>query len=133
MRKFIIAAAAGAFLAGCASSEVVRTSANTILIDAGAAPACGPGGASRVAAKTAAIETIKNGFERYVISGAAAQNNVTVIATRSSTIVSGSHDRQLAVVMFRRGDPGFDNALDARQELGPNWQEIVKNGVWNCL
>ncbi|MFL4994122.1 MAG: hypothetical protein ACJ8DB_02820 [Microvirga sp.] len=49
------------------------------------------------------------------------------------TIVSGSHDRSLGVVMFRNGEPGAENALDARQALGAEWQEIVKSGVHTCL
>jgi hypothetical protein len=129
------------------------------MIDAGAAPACGPGGAARVAAKSAAIETIKAGFDRYIITGGQAQNNVvatqmpgrvhtagtatygggfgTYNATSTyvpgPTIVSGSHDRQLGVVMFRDGDPGSENAIDARQELGPAWHELVKSGIRTCL
>ncbi len=146
-------------LAACAGSEVTRTSANTMLIDAGAAPACGRQGAARVASKSAAVETIRAGYDRYIITGAAAQNNVsatqmpgTVYSSGSvtygrgfgtyqgsstyvpgPTIYSGSHDRALTVVMFNEGDQGYENALDARQMLGPDWQDIVKNGVHTCL
>jgi hypothetical protein len=31
-------------LVGCAGGEAIRTSANTMIVQAGAAPACGPGG-----------------------------------------------------------------------------------------
>ena len=138
-------------LTACAGAQATRTSANTMLIDGGAAPACGAGGAARVAAKSAAIETIRAGFDRYIIAGGQAQNNVSVSqmpgtfqtvgsatygggfgtyrATTSyvpgPTIVSGSHDRSLSVVMFRPGDPGFENALDAREALGPEWAKLV--------
>lgn len=142
-------------LAGCASADATRTSQNTIMIDAGAAPACGSGGAARVAAKSAAIETIKAGYDRYIIGSAAAQNNVSVSQGPGSyqtsgyfagntyqatsvyqpgpTIVAGSHDRQLSVVMFKNGEPGSERALDARQQLGPDWQEVVKNRILTCL
>jgi phospholipase C len=33
----------------------------------------------------------------------------------------------------RNGEPGAENALDARQALGAEWQEIVKSGVHTCL
>ena len=146
-------------LAGCAAAQATRTSQNTLQIDAGAAPACGARGAARVAAKAAAIETIKAGYERYIIGGGYAQNNVrvsqlpgefnttgqlsygggsgsysgTTTYTPGPTIVTGSHDRNLNVIMFNKGDPGYEQGLDARQALGPEWQEIVKNGVRTCL
>ncbi|MGO4676066.1 hypothetical protein AB4Z40_24480 [Bosea sp. 2YAB26] len=126
-----------------------------MMIDAGAAPACGPQGAAKVAAKSAAIETIRAGYDRYIIGGAASQNNVSVSQMPGSfqtsgsfsgntyqarstyvpgpTIVSGTHDRQLAVMMFKNGEPGYQNALDAREALGPEWPEIVKNGIRTCL
>jgi len=65
-------------LTACAGAQATRTSANTMMIDAGAAPACGPGGAAKVAAKSAAIETIRAGYDRYIITGGQAQNNVSV-------------------------------------------------------
>ena len=49
------------------------------------------------------------------------------------TIVAGSHDRSLGVVMFRTGEPGAENAIDARQALGAEWQDLVKSGVHTCL
>jgi hypothetical protein len=58
---------------------------------------------------------------------------VTTTYVPGPTIVSGSHDRSLGVVMFRNGEPGAENALDARQALGAEWQEIVKLGVHTCL
>lgn len=146
-------------ISACAGAQATRTSKNTLMIDAGAAPACGGSGAARVAAASAAIETIRAGYERYIIAGQAASSNVnvsqlpgrynsygtatygggygtfqsTTTYTPGPTIVSGSHDRSLSVVMFKPGDPGFDNAIDARESLGPNWQQLVKSGVHTCL
>jgi hypothetical protein len=48
-------------------------------------------------------------------------------------MVYGSHDQGLAVAMFRDGDPGAEQALSARDALGPEWQDKVKNGVRTCL
>ena len=130
-----------------------------MLIDAGAAPACGSAGAAKVAAKSAAVETIRAGYDRYIIVGAQSQNNVSVSQmpgqfhtfgtasyghgfgsynstttyTPGPTIVAGSHDRSLGVVMFRNGESGSENAIDARQALGPEWADIVKSGVHTCL
>ncbi|MDJ1157563.1 hypothetical protein QNA08_04830 [Chelatococcus sp. SYSU_G07232] len=155
MLKHMAVAAVALALAACAAAQATRTSANTMIIDAEADPECGATGASRVAARAAAIETIRAGFDRYIITGGAAQNNVgvatvggtaTTYGTRlgggtysatttytPNTIIYGTHDRMLKVVMFRKGDPGYEQALDARQALGPEWQELVKSGIRTCL
>jgi len=160
LHRFLVSAMAAAALAGCAGAHATRTSANTAIIDAGAAPACGAQGAARVASKAAAVETIRAGYDRYIITGASSQDNTRVVQgpgtystsgtvtnygggygsfqgtttyTPGPTIVSGHHDRSLGVVMFRKGDPGFERAIDARQELGPEWEDVVKHGVHTCL
>ena len=60
----------GALLSGCASASVMDLDANTVQVSAGAAPACGAAGAQQFAIKTAAYETLKRGYDRYVIMGA---------------------------------------------------------------
>ena len=69
----------GAMLSGCASSSVMDLDRNTIEISTSAAPACGSQGAQQVAVKTAAIETLRRGFDSYIILGAQADNNVGVV------------------------------------------------------
>jgi hypothetical protein len=142
-------------LVSCASGTAIKTSVNTAIVQTGAAPICGGGGALKIAQELAAIETIKAGFDRYIITGGQAQNNVSVSRAPGTfhttitggggmyqgfttyqpgpTIVSGSHDQELAIVMFREGDPGAQQAISARATLGPDWQEKVKNGVHTCL
>lgn len=158
MRRTLAVALAAVALAGCAGGNAMRTSANTVMVQASAAPVCGPEGAARVAAQTAAIETIRSGYTRYVINGGDAQNNVRAYALPGQTyhqgnvrvagahgfysgtstyvpgpvIVAGRHNQNLYVTMFRPGDPGYENALDARSTLGPEWQERVRNGVRTC-
>ena len=66
-------------LTSCASSSVMQLDSNTIQVSTSAAPACGSQGAQQVAIKRAAIETLQRGFDRYVILGAQAQNNVGVV------------------------------------------------------
>jgi hypothetical protein len=157
--KRLICLTVGILLTGCASTEVTRTSASTILVDVSAAPACGGTGASRVAQKTVAVETIRAGYDRFIIMGGAAANNVQVTQmpgqynttgtlntygnygtynsttryTPGPTVVSGSHDKSLSVKMFRDGERGAEEAVDARLLLGPEWHEIVTKGVKTCL
>ena len=142
-------------LGACASSTTIRTSADTAIVQTSAAPACGGVGAAKVAQKQAAIETLKAGYDRYIIGGANASSNIHVtqmpgqyqtygtataygnMATYQGTtsyvpgptIVSGSHDQGLAIKMLKDSDPGASQAISARETLGPKWPELLKAGA----
>lgn len=145
-----------AFLPGCAGTNAIRTSQDTVIVQASAAPACGSIGAARVAQRQAAIETLKAGFDRYIIMGASSSSNIMATQmpgtyhttgtygrgwvsaqttyTPGPVIYSGSHDQSFVVKMFREGDPGASQAISARETLGPKWQEELKRGsVTTCL
>lgn len=143
-------------LGACTSSNTVRTSINTAIVQTSAAPVCGGAGAARVAQQQAAIETIKAGFDRYIIVDAANANNVQVVqgpGTFHTTgtvhggyysgtttyqpgmpMIYGRHEQAFGVRMFRNGEPGSAQAIPARDVLGPKWQEKVKAGAVNsCM
>lgn len=152
------AVAASLALAGCTNSSAVRTSQNTAIIQTSAEPMCGSTGAARVAAKQAAIETIKAGYDRYIITGAASDSsvgvtqlpgqyhtygtanvyenygtfNATSVYQPGPTIVTGSYDQSFAIRMFKDGEAGASQAISAREALGPEWEKIVKDGVRMC-
>ncbi|WP_145975076.1 hypothetical protein [Cereibacter sphaeroides] len=148
-----------ALLAGCASTSVTPVSQNQIIINASAAPACGRSGASRVASKMAAVETLRRGFQRYIVVGTNSDSNVSVVSTGPTyantygtyntfgsstygssrttygggmTMMVGTHDASLGVIMFNPGDPGFSQAIDAKAELGSDWEKLVKAGIKTC-
>lgn len=57
----------------------------------------------------------------------------TTTFTGGQPIVGGSHDQSLMVQMYKPGDAGFDQGVDAKQTLGPDWQEkIAKRSVGTC-
>ena len=107
-----------------------------------------------MAQQQAAIETIKAGYDRYIIVDAASANNVGIVRTPGSyqtvgtvgggfintsttyrpgpTFVAGSHNQAFAIRMFRDGEAGAAQALSARETLGENWQALVKSGVNTC-
>lgn len=118
----IAALAIAALLTGCASGSVIRASTDTIIVQASAAPACGLQGAGQYATKVAALETIRAGYDKYIISVGTAQQNYW----------SGTNDQNLTAKMFKYGSPGANQAIDARQTLGPDWQTKVKNGINTC-
>lgn len=139
-----------AVLTACTSSDTIRTSANTAIVRTSAAPVCGGSGAARVAQQRAAIETVKAGYDRYVIMDGASTNNVRVARGpgtyhHSGTvsggfysgtttyqpgmpIVYGRHEQAFSIRMFREDEPGAQYAIPAREVLGENWAERVKAG-----
>lgn len=68
-------------LSACVRTSTMPLAADTVQITARAAPACGAEGAEKVAIKQAAIETLKAGYDRFIVIGGAAQNNVAVVGT----------------------------------------------------
>jgi len=67
---------AAIYLGSCARASVMPLAADTIQITASAAPVCGASGAQAVAVHRAAVETIRHGFDRFIVLGAQAENNV---------------------------------------------------------
>lgn len=152
--RVLAAMALALVLGACARGQAVRTSANTMIVQTSAAAVCGGQGALAASQRLAAIETIRAGYDRYIITGGEAQNNVRVTQMPGTyntegtygrgsyqatttyqpgpTIVSGSHDQGLAIVMFHDGEPGAQQAVGAREVLGPEWEEKVKKGVNFC-
>ncbi|RDJ12415.1 hypothetical protein [Rhizobium grahamii] len=151
----IAALIAAAGMISCAQASAIRTSQNEMLIQSSAAPVCGGIGAMKVAQKQAAIETIKAGYDRYIITNGQSANNVTTYQapgtfntvgtvgamgsytaqttyTPGPMMTAGTHDQALGIHMFKEGDPGYSNAISARDVLGPKWAVIVKDGVMTC-
>lgn len=154
----LVAATVALLLSSCVQSSTMRVSKNQMIIQTSAEPMCGSVGAAKAAQKQAAVETIKAGYDRYIITSAAAANNVTATQmpgsyqtygtvnsyggfgtvnttttyTPGPMIYGGSHDQSIGVVMFKDGEPGSDQAISAREVLGPKWAVIVKDGVNLC-
>jgi len=146
-------------ISGCAATTVTPVARNQFVLATSAAPVCGRTGAAKVAAKMAAVETLKRGYQRFIILGESSQNNVSVIQTGptyatttgyantygnttygnarttfggNQTIFTGSNDADLNVLMLNPGERSFNDGLDAKSELGPNWQELMAKGVQTC-
>jgi hypothetical protein len=138
-----VALCSALFLAGCASASVMDLDANTVQVSAGAAPACGAIGAQNYAVKTAAYQTLRRGYDKYIIGGAQATSqtrfsgytpmyansygNSTMI-TGGEPIMMTEHGQNLVVHMFHANDQGAENAIDAKTTLGPDWQKILAKG-----
>lgn len=137
----------------------MQVSQNEFLLTTAAAPICGSTGSQQVAQAMAAVETLRRGYSRYLILGAGSQNNVSVIQTGPTyaqtygsatvtgntaygsatthyggqqTMFVGTHDTAVRVVMLNPGEPGFEQGVDAKFVLGPEWQEKVNDGINTC-
>ncbi|KEO61411.1 hypothetical protein [Thioclava indica] len=106
-------------VAACAQTNIQPMAQDTFKVSTMAAPACGPNGARNVAFKTAAIEVIRRGGDKFVLIGDAAQ----------SDFWSGNHNQSMVVKLVPEGSAEARNALSARQQLGANWQEILAKGA----
>jgi hypothetical protein len=79
-------------LAACARSSVLDYASDTIQITTSAAPVCGQAGAQEVANRQAAIETLKRGYDRYVVLDADYRNDVRVVG--NTPVIANTHDLQ---------------------------------------
>lgn len=147
-------------LYGCASASVVPMSKNRVAINTRAAPICHTTGAVSVAQKMAAITTIRQGYERFVVLGYGAEDNTRVISTGptyatttgsfsrfgntgygtatttfggQNTFIAGGNNAEMQIVMLNAQDEGFEEGIDARQVLGPDWQKALEQGVNSCF
>ncbi len=78
MRRGLYLPLLGVAVSACVSSSVIPLAQDTFQITAAAAPVCGVTGAQKIAAQQAAVETIRRGYDRYLIVGGQYQNNVGV-------------------------------------------------------
>lgn len=131
-------------LAACAQSSVMQLDANTAAVTVSAAPVCGMAGAQRVAYQDAAIETLRLGYDRFIIAGARSQDNLsgvlftpmTASSFGSTETISGGdplflfhHRQQIVVKMFHSTDPMASRAVSARGVLGEHWRRRLASGM----
>ncbi len=69
--RIILLVLVSLLLAGCARTSSMMMSKDVVQITVNAPPVCGAEGAQKVATRRAAIETLKNGFDEYLIIGVA--------------------------------------------------------------
>ena len=113
-------------ISACAQTDIQPMSADTFKVATNAAPACGASGARNVAFKTAAIEVIRKGGDKFIIVGDQSDTGLR------GDVFSGFHQtysQGMIVRMIPEGSPEARNALSARATLGAVWQEIVAKGA----
>ena len=120
-------------LQACAQTDIQPLSATSFKVATEAAPACGRRGARKVANQAAAIEVIRRGGDKFVFVGEETGSRTTGVTYNQYTGFQSynSNEQGLVVKMVSKGQPGYNDALSAKQLLGPSWPEIVAKGVPN--
>ena len=120
-------------LGACAQTSIQPLTKKSFSVTTTAAPACGPDGAQEIANKAAAIEVIRRGGDKFVFAGAGARSNVTgaTYSGYGSWSYNVNHTQGLSVLMLDPGDNLYDEALSARELLGPEWELEVAGGIPN--
>lgn len=117
--RTLFSAIAVVAVSACAQSSIQPMSQDTFKVATTAAPACGANGARNVAFKTAAVEVIRRGADKFVLVG----------DSTDSDFWTGTHGQSMVVRIIPENSPEATNALSARGQLGANWQQIVSDGA----
>ncbi|MFA5952788.1 MAG: hypothetical protein WC807_21220 [Hyphomicrobium sp.] len=133
MKLLIVGAAL--IVSGCASVSAIPLSQDSFQLVTNASQECGAQGAQRVAYQQAAAETIRKGYDRFIISQAQRGSQIETASISGGILgYNRSYGQDLNVQMFKEGDPLGANAISARESLGPKWQELVATkasyGCW---
>lgn len=113
-------------VAACAQTQIQPMSKDTFKVATHAAPACGPAGARNVAFKSAAIEVIRKGGDKFLILGDQTDSGL------QGNFYSGfnqNYSQGMVVKVVAEGSAEARNALSARETLGADWQEVVAKGA----
>ena len=133
-------------LAGCARTSTAPAGEDTIEITVHVATICDGGDAERLARRHAAVETIRRGFDDYIVIGSVGGDHVAeeAPATARTTLYGDSgrtllsedapllaHHRMLTIRMFRAGEGDSAATVSARAALGDEWEAVAAKGAPN--
>ena len=129
-----------AVLTGCARTSTVPVGEDTIEITVHVATICDGRDAERLARRHAAVETIRRGFDDYIVIGSVGGDHMAEEEPATArTTLSGSsgrtlfsedapllaHHRVLTVRMFQAGEGDSAATVSARAVLGDEWEAVV--------
>ena len=117
-------------LGACVETSVQPLTQSSFKIATEAEDMCGAKGTREIAFKTAAIEVIKRGADRFVVVGDQSRSGITgaQYTPFGGFQTYGSNQQDMVIQIVSKSDPNYQDALSARQTLGPDWQAIVAGG-----
>lgn len=141
--KCVLFVVLAAVLAGCARTSTAPVGADTIEITVHVGTICDGRDAERLARRHAAVETIRRGFDDYVVIGSFGGDHTAgeEHATARTTLYGSSgrtlfaedapllaHHRVMTVRMFRAGEGDSAATVSARAVLGDEWEAVAAKG-----
>ena len=135
-----------AVLTGCARTSTVPVGEETVEITVHVGTICDGRDAERLARRHAAVETIRRGFDDYVVIGSVGGDHTAGEEPATArTILSGSsgrtlfsedapllaHHRVLTVRMLQAGEGDSAATVSARAVLGDEWEAVAAKGAPN--
>ncbi|MDQ2064797.1 hypothetical protein Q9295_00285 [Xinfangfangia sp. CPCC 101601] len=124
------------FAAGCVETSVQPLTQTSFKVSTEAEDLCGSKGTRDITFRTAAIEVIKRGADRFVVVGDQSHSAITggMFTSYGTFDTYGTKTQDMVIQIVHKGSQGYNNALSARQTLGPDWQAIVAEGApQSCL
>ena len=131
-------------LTGCARTSTAPVGEDTIEVTVHVGTICDGSDAERLARRHAAVETIRRGFDDYIVIGSVGGDHAAeeAPATARTTLSEGSgrtlfsedapllaHHRMLTVRMFRAGEGDSAATVSARAVLGDDWEAVAAKGA----
>ena len=131
-------------MAGCARTNTATLDGDTIEVTVRVGTVCDAADAERLARRQAAVETLRRGFEDYVVVDSFGGDHVadeapdtartTLYGTGTRALFSQdapllAHHRVLTVRMFPAGQGDSAASVSARALLGDDWEALVAKGA----
>lgn len=128
-REFTVAALL-MLLSGCAETSIQPLTQSSFKVSTEAEDLCGAKGTREIAFREAAIEVIRRGADRFIVVSDQSRSAITggVFDSYGGFDTIGTNTQDMTIQVVQKGDPRFNDALSARQTLGPDWQQIVAKG-----
>lgn len=132
--KNLLPLLAAVALSACASVSAIPLSANSFQVMSNGNSGCTPEQAQKVAFRHAAVETIRRGHDRFIITGSDGRSQMSSASVWGGSASYGHNEIQtLTVKTFKADDPAAADAISARETLGPKWEEAIKeDGPVSC-
>lgn len=130
MKKIIAIAAVALLTTSCAKSSSMPLTKSMAQITSIVTPPCDAEGAHKVANERAAVETLKYGYQRFVIVN---YNPIAGDPPGNSTSMPSAHSQELTVKMFNPGEKGYREAISAKDVLGQDWEDALNQTKFDCL
>jgi hypothetical protein len=121
-------------LSGCVETSIQPLSQSSFKVSAESE--CGAKTTREIAFRSAAIEVIKRGADRFIVLGDQSGSKITggQFTSYGGFIAYDNNTQDMVIQIVKAGDRGYSDALSAKDTLGPDWKNIVaKEASKTCL